>query len=462
MSNRLISLEEGLNFDRRQVREYSKRYVNPALANLLGLLNFDKQYVRAQGCRVWDEDGEEYLDFLGGYGALNLGHNHPEIHKAIEKVFGAPVLLQASLNKLTAVLAHNLAQVAPGDLCRTFFCNSGAEAVEGALKLARIVTGRKDFIYCEGSFHGKTLGSLSVTGRKKYQDPFQPLIPGAVAIPYGDLESLERALEKKTAAAFIVEPIQGEGGIVVPPPGYLQKAQELCHRYETLLIIDEVQTGFGRTGTLFACEAENVVPDILCLAKSLGGGIMPAGAFMTKERHWDKAYGSAETCLLHTSTFGGNTIAMAAGINALKVTLEENLAGQAREKGEYLLKKIQEVAEKSKLIREVRGRGLMIGLEFAPLSKGILNRVTAGILNKLGQEYLGAMVAGELNNRYRIITAYTLNNPNVIRLEPPLIVTKEELDRVVNALEEIVVRRGIAGIALNSGKTALSSLFGHR
>ncbi|NLY52602.1 MAG: aspartate aminotransferase family protein [Firmicutes bacterium] len=459
---KLLTIDDVLNFTQQDVRDLYKEYMNPALAQMLGLLNFDKRFVKAAGMEVWDEDDNVYLDFLGAYGALNLGHNPPAVLQGLDQARELPNLLQASLNGMAAALAHNLAQVTPGNLQRTFFCNSGAEAVEGALKMARIATGRQRIVYCEGAFHGKTMGALSVTGRSKYQQPFAPLIPGCKAIPYGDAVALENELARGDVAAFIVEPIQGEGGVMVPPEGYLAKAREICSRYGTLLVVDEIQTGFGRTGKLFACEHENVTPDILCLAKSLGGGVMPIGATVTTPEVWDKAYGSMEKALLHTSTFGGNTRAVAAGIAALNAIVEQDLPRQAEEKGRYFIERLKELQEKHNLITDVRGRGLLIGLEFAK-PKGLVDRLTRGAVSKFSEEYLGAMVAGELLNRYHIITAYTLNNPNVIRLEPPLIVTREQIDQVLEALDQIFTRnRSHIQMALASTKTVVSSLLGKK
>ncbi|MGB9887115.1 MAG: aspartate aminotransferase family protein [Moorellales bacterium] len=455
----MLTLDEALQMDRAGISRLYKEHVNPGLATILGLLDFDKRFVRAQGPYLWDGEGNRYLDCLGAYGALNLGHNPPEVLAAIERVRERPNLVQASLNPLAAALAHNLAEVAPGKLQHCFFCNSGAEAVEGALKLARAATGRTDIIYCEGSFHGKTLGALSVTGREKYQRPFEPLIPGCRCIPYGDLAALEQALKAGPAAAFIVEPIQGEGGIVVPPEGYLAGARELTSRYGALLIVDEVQTGLGRTGALFACDHEKVVPDILCLAKSLGGGVMPVGAFLTTAEIWQRAYGGLDKSLLHTSTFGGNTWAMAAGLAALKALVEGNLAEEARQKGEFLRRRLAERVEKHPMVSAIRGRGLMIGIEFVGKGKGLWDRLTGGLAGRLREEYTASLVAGVLLNQYRILTAYTLNNPNVIRLEPPLTVTYEDLEAVVAALEEILSQHGSFGsLALASGRTVLRSL----
>ena len=456
----LYTVEEALAFNRKQVRENYRVYVNPGLSQMLSLLDFDKRFIRAEGVKVWDEDGNEYLDFLGAYGALNLGHNPKKVWEAVDKVRHSPNLLQASLGAMSAALGHNLAQITPGELSRSFFCNSGAEAVEGALKLARAASGKEKFIYCESSFHGKSMGALSVTGREKYRKPFKPLIPETSSIPFGDLNALEHALQSKDAAAFIVEPIQGEGGIIVPLEGYLGKAKKLCEKYDAFLIADEIQTGLGRTGTIFACEQEEVTPDILCLAKSLGGGVAALGAYVTTPKIWDKAFGGMDKSLLHTSTFGGNTIAAAAGIASIQTMVEDNLSERAHELGRYFLDRLLALRERHPLIYDVRGRGLMLGLEFAKPDGGIMDKLTAGKLNKLSEEYLGSLVAGELMNRHNVITAYTLNNPNVIRLEPPLVVEKEHIDKVVEALDEVLSNsKSFAGMAISTGRAMMGNLF---
>ena len=383
----LLSVDNALQMQRKQMIKNYKEYVNPGLATLMGLLDFDKHFVKALGTKVWDADGNCYLDFLGGYGSLNLGHNHPEVIKAIDKVKENVNLLQAAISPMAGALAKNISVITSGNLKHSFFCNSGAEAVEGALKLARAVTGKSRIVTTEGSFHGKTMGSLSVTGRKKYQGPFTPLIPDISIVPFGDVVDLEKVLAAGDCAAFIVEPIQGEGGIIVPPAGYLKKVREICDANGVLLIIDEIQTGFGRTGSNFAYEQEGIVPDVLCLAKSLGGGIMPIGAVVTTEGHWKKAYGGVDKCLLHTSTFGGNTWAMAAGIAAVNILIKENLAEQAKEKGEYLLAAVKKMQEKYDIIKDVRGKGLLIGIEFSPV-EGFINKISKGMANKLSQEYL--------------------------------------------------------------------------
>jgi len=276
-------------------------------------------------------------------------------------------------------------------------------------------------------------------------------------VPYGELDALASELKKEETAAFILEPVQGEGGIIIPPPGYLAEVRRLCSKYGTLLIIDEIQTGLGRTGKLFACQHDGVVPDIMCLAKSLGGGIMPAGAYITTDEIWKKAYGSMDKALLHTSTFGGNTWASAAAIAALEIILEENLPGKAAETGEYLLQGLARLKEKYPLIKDVRGRGLMVGIEFNQPGN-LASKVSFGLAARLSEEYLGSLVAGELMNKHRIITAYTLNNPNVIRLEPPLSVSKDQIDIVLQALEDIfATHKGFFSAARAGAKSIIKS-----
>lgn len=458
----LVSLHEALEQTQEEVRARSKKYINPSLVSMMSLLDFDKPFVRAQGVSVWDNQGREYLDFLGGYGALNLGHNPPEVLQVIKEVAQRPNLLQVGLNPLAAAMAENLAILTPGDLGRTFFCNSGAEAVEGALKLAKAYSDKPVILYMDGSFHGKSLGALSVTGRTKYQKPFKPLVPGCEKVPFGDLTALRERMRQGDVAAVIMEPIQGEGGIQVPPDGFLSGARGLCSEFGALMIVDEIQTGYGRTGKLFACEHEGVVPDVLCLAKSLGGGVVPIGAVVARPAVWDKVYGGMERATLHTSTFGGNTLAMAVALSSVASIVDQNLAERSAKLGAYFMDKLQELAKKYPIIKEVRGRGLFIGLEFRE-QEGLANLLSAGKLNEVAREYMGAMVAGSLLNEEHIITAFTLNNPNVIRLEPPLIVTQEQIDRVLAALDATLQRTGSFWKAsLSTAKTVVSGLFKKR
>ncbi|MEW5921338.1 MAG: aspartate aminotransferase family protein [Bacillota bacterium] len=457
---KLLTVDDALKMNRKEILETYKNYIHQGRATLSALIGIDTNFVKAEGCKVWDEDGKEYLDFVGGYGSLNLGHNHPAVIEALHKVESAPVMLQSALAKFAAVLAHNLARITPGDLQTCWFCSTGTEAVEGALKLARMYTGKKNFIYCLNGFHGKTMGSLSVTGKKKYQEPFEPLVPGCIPIPFGDTAALEKALRENDAAAFIVEPIQGEAGVIMPPEGYFKEVRRLCSNYNTLFILDEIQTGFGRTGTLFACEQEGVEPDVLIMAKSLGGGIVPIGGYITTSPIMKKAYGSSidKTTML-TSTFGGNSHCAAAAIAAVETIVGENLARQAAEKGTYFLNKLKGLQEKFGIIKEVRGRGLLIGMELAE-SGGLLDFLSAGSVKKLSSEFLSSMIGGEMQTNYGILTLFTLNNPNVLRLEPPLTVSYEQLDYCVDAFDKLFSRhKNFFKIALQSGKGVVSSIF---
>lgn len=449
----LFQLKKVFELNRAQVKENHKKYLNPVLTKMMGTLNFDKQYVKAKGTKVWDSDGNEYLDFLGGYGALSLGHNPEEVTIAIKEVLDKkfPNILQASIGTVSAALAQLLAEITPGELRHSFFTNSGTESVEGALKTARAASGKKVILSTIGAFHGKTFGSLSASGREKYKKPFEPLLQNFEQIPFGDTETLEKRLKKKDVAAFIVEPIQGEAGVIVPPLGYLKKVRQICDEYETILIMDEVQTGFGRTGRLFACDYEKIAPDIMALSKAIGGGVMPLGAFICNDKIWNLAYGNMEKCTLHTSTFGGNALACAAGIASINTIIQKNLSKEAEQKGSYFLKRLNGLKSKYDIIKEVRGKGLLIGIEFMQ-PEGLIKKIAGNVV----YEYLASLISGILFNEYRIITAYTLNNPNVIRLEPPLIVSMQEIDRVVDALDEIFSKhKNIISIALAGAKHAI-------
>lgn len=423
----LIELKDAVDLSRKKIARLYGEYVNPGLAELLTTYGFDQHFVMARDNRLWDNHGHCHLDFLGGYGALNFGHNPQEVIQAVEWVKEAPNMLQAGFSELAAALAHNLAQIAPDNLKVTYFANSGTEAVETALKAARGACGKPAFLHCENSYHGKTFGALSVTDNPHYRAPFEPLLEKTGKVPFGDLEKLEAELETGRYSAFIVEPIQGEAGIIVPPPDYLPKAQELCKRYDTLFIVDEIQTGMGRTGKYFACQHYGLKPDIMTIAKSLGGGIMPVGACMMSREVWDMTFGSPDNCTLHSSTFGGNTWAMAAGMASVKLLVEKRLDEQAGKMGEYLLHTLRAKLLTSPLVKEIRGRGLMIGLELQPPHK-----------MEFLHDKMAALVAGELLNKYRILTAYTLNNPNVLRIEPPLTVKKSDIEELTKALGSIL------------------------
>lgn len=393
-----------------------EKYINPAVAKLFRFMGLATIEWEAKDNIIRDIDGKEYIDCLGGYGVFSLGHRHSKVVDAVKKQLDyMPLSSKVLFDKPMADLAALLAEITPGDLQYSFIVNSGTEAVEGALKLARIHTGRNKIVSTINSFHGKTFGSLSATGRELFREPFKPLLAGFSHVPFGDIEALEQAVDDDTAAV-IVEPIQGEGGIIVPPDSYLPNVRRLCDRHQALLICDEVQTGLGRTGKMFAVDHYNVVPDILTTAKALGGGVMPIGAFTARPHIWEKFITSP---FVHTSTFGGNPLACAAAIATITVLREENLIQRAADTGEYVIGLLQKLQQAyPDVIKEVRGKGLMIGLE-------------------LTKEGIGGLLLSELIAK-GVLVAYTLNNPKVIRVEPPLIIEKAMMDKVVNAFSSAV------------------------
>jgi putrescine aminotransferase len=306
--------------------ENYKRFVNPPLARVMKLSGSPVE-VRAEGATIWDQTGKAYLDFAGGYGVFTLGHRHPRVLEAVRAQLDLIALSGKTMfNVVLGRASRRLAELAPGDLEITFWCNSGTEAIEGAIKLARAATGRAKIVGTIDAYHGKTLGALSVSGRETFQSPFRPLLADSACIPYGETSMLDEALAG--AAAFVVEPVQGEGGVNVPPLGYMRAVREACDRSGAVFVADEVQTGLGRCGYRFACDRDGVVPDVMTLAKGLSGGVIPVGAFIARPSVWNRAFAHAP--LLHTSTFGGSELACAAALAAMDVLEDEGLAYLAR------------------------------------------------------------------------------------------------------------------------------------
>ncbi len=403
-----------------------KTFVNPPLARVMKVSGSPVE-VRACGTTIWDHNGKAYLDFAGGYGVFTLGHSHPRVVAAVrEQLEHMSLSGKTMFDPLVGRLARRLAEMTPGDLSISFFANSGTEAVEGALKLARAATGRVKFVATRNAFHGKTIGALAASGRDAYKTPFGPLLADVVHVPYGDAGVLRDAL--RDAAAFIVEPVQGEGGIVVPPPGYLRDVRAACDATGALLIDDEVQTGLGRCGFVFACERDGVTPDVLVLAKGLSGGVVPIGAYVARPAAWNAAYARAP--LAHTSTFGGNPLACSAALAALDVLRDDDLVRNARERGEQLLSGARDVArDYPGVVHEARGLGLLVGVELCI------------------EGYAGTIVPEMLKRG--VTAAWTLNMQRVIRLEPPLVVTATEVDAALAAL-----RAGVAAAHERLGELA--------
>ncbi len=406
-----------------EVFENYRRYVNPPLARVMKLSGSPIE-VRAEGSTIWDQNGKAYLDFAGGYGVFTLGHRHPRVLAAVREQLDRIALSGKTMfNVLLGRASRRLAELAPGDLEISFWCNSGTEAVEGAIKLARVATGRKKIVSTHDAYHGKTFGALSASGREAFQTPFRPLLADVAHIPFGATDALDAVLAD--AAAFIVEPVQGEGGVNVPPAGYLRAVRDACDRTGALFIADEVQTGFGRCGYRFGCDRDGVVPDLMTLAKGLSGGVVPVGAYIARSPIWMRAYGKAP--LIHTSTFGGSELACAAALAAMEVLESERLVENARERGGQLLAGCAEIAaEFPQVVARVRGLGLLVGVE-------------------LRSEGYGGWIIPEML-KHGVTAAWTLNQQRVIRLEPPLVVTSEEIERALAAL-----RAGVAAALGNLG-----------
>jgi putrescine aminotransferase len=400
------------------------QYINPGILKYRKSVSHNEAVVEWSDCDSYFTDlyGEQYFDCLGGFGIFNFGHRNQEIVKYVKAQLDRQALhSQELLDPLRGYLAEAMAEVTPGDLQFCFFTNGGAEAVEMALKLARIASGKPWLISSLGGFHGKSMGALSVGGKATYRVPYLPIVQQVAHVVYGDIDDLRLTLEKmektgEDVAAIILEPVQGEGGVIVPPPGYLKAVRVLCDEHKIFLIIDEIQTGMGRTGAFFRCEAEGVVPDIMTYGKAFGGGIMPITGIIARPHLWVEPL-VENPWLLGSPTFGGNPLACSAALAALKYMISHDVAGQAKEKGAYLKERIEELRGKHpQIIKEVRGVGLLIGIEFTH--------------NDLGYKFAKGMFAR------KVMTAGTLNNAAVIRIEPPLTMSRADFDIVLERMEE--------------------------
>ncbi|MFE5591127.1 aspartate aminotransferase family protein [Streptomyces sp. NPDC056549] len=442
--------------------ELHARYLNHQLPRMLHTIGFDKVYERAEGAHFWDADGVDHLDMLAGFGVMGLGRHHPVVRKALHDVLDAQLadLTRFDCQPLPGLLAEKLLSHSP-HLDRVFFGNSGTEAVETALKFARYATGRPRVLYCSHAFHGLTTGSLSVNGEQGFREGFEPLLPDT-AIPLGDLGALERELRKGDVAAFVVEPIQGKG-VHAAPPGFLRGAQELLHRHGALLVVDEVQTGLGRTGDFYAYQhEEGVEPDLVCVAKALSGGYVPVGATLGKDWIFKKVYSSMDRVLVHSASFGSNAQAMAAGLAVLSVMEDEDTVAHARRIGDLLSGRLKELVPRYELLHEIRGRGLMIGIEFGrPSSLGLRGRWT--MLQAARKGLFAQMVVVPLLQRHRILTQVSGDHLEVIKLIPPLIIDEADVDRFVTAFTAVMDdAHGGGGLMWDFGKTLVKQAVAQR
>jgi putrescine aminotransferase len=435
LSTRTAALvREHLAMPRDRVHALTTTNLNGKLIESLDLLGYLRDFVSASGIELVDAHGRRYLDFLAGYGSVPLGHNHPAVAAAVRAALDAvvPHFILMAPEALPAALAARIAALAPGDLSMAFFMSSGSEAVDGAMKLARAVTRRPRFLAAQRGYHGATFGAMAVTGDARL-DVFEPL-GDRTLVPWGDIGAIEAQLKKRDVAAVVLEPIQAEGGVNLPPPGYLAEVHRLCRRYGTLFVLDEVQTGLGRTGTWFACEREGVIPDVLVLAKALSGGLVPISAYVTRPDLWRKAYGSLATCELHCTTYRGGPLACAAALATIEVIEATGLVGHAGKIGELIGSRLRAVTAGHPLIRDVRGRGLLWGIELAASKDGVAAALIAQWL------VVGLLERG-------IVTQVTTLSPTVIRVEPPLIVEPAHVENFVEALRDLLATHATGTIA---------------
>jgi len=433
------------------------RYLNPQMGRILRTLGFDRTWTGGEGAYLIDSAGERYLDLFGGYGVFAIGRSHPAAIAAIEEVMAArtPNLPQLGVTLLSGVLAEQLLARAPDSVGAMVPANTGTEAVEAAIKIARAATGRPRVLYAEHAFHGLTLGSLSLNGDEIFREGFGPLVPGCEAVPWGDLDALERALARGggggdgadgsgsgnggvdgDVAAFVVEPVQGHG-VNLPPDGYLVSAQRLCHEAGALLVCDEVQTGLGRTGRFLAGEHWELQPDLICLSKALSGGLVPIGAVLVSRAAFDRVFDGMERAVRHGSTFGGNDLAAAAALATLRVLDEEGLIERAERLGALLLQLTEPLVDRYEVVTDVRGLGLMWAIELGPPS----GTVARGLWDRVERRQPGLfsqLVTVPLFHRHRIFCQVAGHRMNVIKALPPLVISEQDIRRFAAALEETV------------------------
>ena len=423
-------------------REYDlhSEHINPAFVKVLKALGFDKGYVRGEGAYLWDADGNKYLDLLTGWGVFALGRNHPKVKAILQQILeqDMPNLVRMECSLLSGLVAEKLTQHTSDNLSRVFFCNSGTETIETAIKFARCATGRQGIIYCDHGFHGLTTGSLSLNGSDFFKARFGDLMPGTQMVGFNDLAALEQALSAKKSAAFVIEPVQGKTCEVVAD-GYLAEAQRLCRKYGTLLVCDEVQCGLGRTGKWFAYQhSPGVEPDIVCVAKALSGGYVPVGAVITRPRIMDCVFDSMERCVVHSNTFGQNDMAMAAALASLHVIEEDKLVENAAIVGEYTIARLREISKSCPFVADVRGKGLMFGIDFARPGNSFKLKMAWDMLHKLNFGVFGQMLIIPLLNKHHILTQVAGYHTEVIKFLPSMVVTQQDMDWFLGAMDEVL------------------------
>jgi ornithine--oxo-acid transaminase len=418
---------------------FYEKYVNPQWVRLLDVLQMNVEYARCVGAELHTTDGRRILDFISGYCVHNVGHNHPRIIAALKEELdrNGPAMLQSHVSDLAGELAARLCERAGGRLTKAFFDSSGSEGIETVLKFARAHTGRPAILHAAGGFHGLTCGALSLMTNPFWREGFGPLLPEIEAVPFGDLDALARKLESRRFAAFILEPVQAESGVLVPPRAYLQQAQALCRRYGTLLVLDEVQTGMYRTGSFLAAHHFAVEPDMVVLAKALSGGLVPCGAVLMSDAICDSVYSSLQRSVIHTSTYSENSLAMRAGLATLDVLEDERLGARAAAAGEALRERLVARLSKYEMVGEIRGLGLLSAIEFKAPRRFRL-RIPFQAFAKIHPAMFGQVVVMRLFRDHQILSQICGNNFMVLKVAPPLVVEDVQLARYVEAIGKVV------------------------
>ena len=428
-------------------------HLNEQMVRVLQTIGYDVGFRAGQGQYLFDRHGDRYLDLLSGWGVFAIGRNHPVVRDALKAVLGSdlPNLIQMDVSVLSGVLAERLLKYTPW-LDKVFFSNSGAEAVEAAIKFARCTTGRPEIAYADHAFHGLSYGALSLTGDKMFRDGFGALLPGCVEVPFDDLAALEKTLSTKRVAAFIVEPIQGKG-VNLPSEGYLAGVQALCRKYGTLFVADEIQTGLGRTGAFLAIEHWGVEPDMVLIAKALSGGHVPVGAVMCRKRIFDKVFSRMDKAVVHGSTFAKNDMAMAAGLATLEVIESERLVRNAARTGARLMAAFQEMADRYEFVKSVRGKGLMIGLEFGS-PRSLKLKAAWSLLETANAGLFSQIITIPVFKDHKIVVQVAGHGMNVVKLLPPLTITDADCDWIESAFEDVIAdAHKVPGAVWTLGKT---------
>lgn len=438
-----------------------EKYLNGQIVRVLKTIGFDVTYTEAHGQYLFDAQGNRYLDLLSGWGVFAIGRNHPKVVEVLNDVLhsGLPHLVQMDVTVLAGLLAERLRAKMPAGLDKLFFCNSGTEAVEAAIKFARYATKRAKIVYVDRGYHGLSYGSLSINGMEEFREGFGPFLPDCVRIPFDDLPALEQALAGRDVAAFVVEPVIGHG-VRIPSDDYLPGAAALCRKHGTLLVADEVQTGLGRTGRFLAVEHWGVEPDMVCIAKALSGGFVPVGAVAVRKWIFDKVFDRMDRAVVHGSTFSKNNLAMAAGLATLEVIEEEKLVENAAMLGEQILGDLQPLVDRFEFLKEVRGLGMMIALEFGR-PESLRLRAAWKLLEAANEGLFCQLITIPLFTRQRILSQVAGHGMNVVKFLPPLTLTEADRRWIVSACSEVIAdAHQVGGAMWDLGKQLAGAALG--